>query len=80
MPFCQRTLLQNHSYLIPLDPKHNLQQMSGKHVHYVLQLSNILHDAMTKIITTISPRENSTRPGSKQQTNERAMSTLRKHS
>ena len=57
MPVCQRTLLQNHSYLIPLDPKHNLQHMTGKHVLYVLQLSNILHDAMTKIITTISTRE-----------------------
>ena len=31
------------------------QQMSGKHVHYMLQLSNILHDAVTKMITTISP-------------------------
>ena len=56
MPVCQRTL-RNRSYLIPLDPKHNLQQMSGKHVHCVLQLSNILHDAMTKIHTTLSPGE-----------------------
>ena len=28
------------------------QQISGKHVHYALQLSNILHDGMTTIITT----------------------------
>ena len=32
-----------------------MQQMSGKHVHYMLQLSNILHVAMTKMITKISP-------------------------
>ena len=42
----------------PLDTKHNLQEMSGKHVHCVLQLSNIVHDAMTKIHTTISLGEN----------------------
>ena len=32
------------------------QQMSAKLVSYVLQLSTILYDAMTKIIATISPR------------------------
>ena len=58
MPVCQWTLLQNHSYSIPLGTKHNLQEMSGKHVHRVLLLSNILHDAMTKIRTAISPVEN----------------------
>ena len=30
------------------------QQMSAKHVYYVLQLSNISYNAMTKMITTIS--------------------------
>ena len=49
----------------PLDTKHNLQEMSGKHVHCVLQLSNIVHDAMTKIHTTISLGENLPHLGSK---------------
>ena len=49
----------------PLDTKHDLQEMSGKHVHCVLQLSNIVHDAMTKIHTTISPGENLPHLGSK---------------
>ena len=53
MPVGQRTLLRDQSYSVPLDPKQ--QQMSGKDVHYMLLLSNILHDAMTKMITTISP-------------------------
>ena len=44
--------------------------MSGKHVHCVLRLSNILHDAMTKIRTAISPVENLPHLGSKRrQTN-----------
>ena len=63
MPVCQRTLLRNHS--IPLDTKTNLQEMSGKHVHCVLRWSNILHDAMTKIRTTVSPAENLPHLGSK---------------
>ena len=58
MPVCQRTLLRDHSYSIPLDTKHNLKEMSAKHVHCVLQLSNIVHDAMTKMHPTISPGEN----------------------
>ena len=63
----------------PLDTKHDLQEMSGKHVHCVLQLSNIVHEAMTKIHTTISPGENLTTLGLKKKTNEGAMSKRRKH-
>ena len=55
------------------------QQMSGKHVYYVLQLSNILHNAMTKIITTISLKKRN-HTWVLQQTTERATSKLRKHS
>ena len=47
--FCETTPIQFHLIL------NTTQQMSGKHVHYMLQLSNILHDAVTKMITTISP-------------------------
>ena len=47
--FCETNPIQFHLIL------NTTQQMSGKHVHYMLQLSNILHDAMTKMITTISP-------------------------
>ena len=47
--FCVTTPIQFHLIL------NTTQQMSGKHVHYMLHLSNILHDAMTKMITTISP-------------------------
>ena len=46
--FCETTSIQIHLIL------NTTQQMSGKHVHYVLQFSNILHDKMTKMITTIS--------------------------
>ena len=40
--FCLTTPIQFHLIL------NTTQQMSGKHVDYVLQLSSILHDAMTK--------------------------------
>ena len=65
MPVCHRTPLQNHSYSIPLDTKHNLQEMSGKHVHCVLLLCTILRVAMSKIHTTISPGEDLPHLGSK---------------
>ena len=48
-----------------LDTKPDLQEMSGKHVHCVLQLSNVVHDAMTKIHMTISLGENLPHLGSK---------------
>ena len=47
--FCETTRIQFHLIL------NTTQQMSGKHVHYMLQLSNILHDKMTKMIPKISP-------------------------
>ena len=53
MAVAQRTLLRDHSYSIPLDPKHDAADV-GLTCHYVLQLTNNLHDAMSKMITTIS--------------------------
>ena len=49
--FCETTCIQLHLIL------NTTQQMSGKHVQYVLHLSNILHNKMTKMITTIFPWE-----------------------
>ena len=40
--FCETNPIQFHLIL------NTTQQMSGKDVHYMLQLSNILHDKMTK--------------------------------